>query len=475
MKNLDKEVENLKKAMSCQEEEIENQKNTIASQETVIANMLTHFKIKKDSEEYSSKETDFTTKSEDPSLEDRVDYLEEVSKIKVLRTCAEMEQHGVKTSGFYNLDPDGDNIGNAPIRAYCDFEAHVTEILHDAEGELIDVSHCDTNLCYTRNITYISQMEQIKSLMDLSTFCDQTIEFDCYMAPLNYGDVQVGVWTDRHGQDQVYFDGEHYGEHLCSCNNYNNCTGQEALHNTCNCDNTAVPQWMEDTGKLTNMSALPVMAFKYGPLTYETQQAKFRVGRLRCGGVREVSRVPHTCLDLKLLGETRPGLYHLQDSQHDDYPKMSFCQLDQPGYEDGMELESHWVKLTSGPGQVFFAVKHSGYNDISNGGVITFDVTVANEGSGMNSDEGVFTAPVDGVYDFKLSALTVSGTGETYVDVLLNDVMKVRMYDINAAGSSSLSRAWAFSLKRGDEVKLIKMGGGLHRNEHGLYFVGMLI
>ena len=46
------------------------------------------------------------------TLEERVEHLEELSKIKTLRTCHELAQHGVTTSGWYNLDPDGDLIGN---------------------------------------------------------------------------------------------------------------------------------------------------------------------------------------------------------------------------------------------------------------------------------------------------------------------------------------------------------------------------
>ncbi len=46
------------------------------------------------------------------TLEERVAHLEELSKIKTLRTCHELAQYGVTTSGWYKLDPDGDLIGN---------------------------------------------------------------------------------------------------------------------------------------------------------------------------------------------------------------------------------------------------------------------------------------------------------------------------------------------------------------------------
>ncbi len=46
------------------------------------------------------------------TIEERVEHLEELSKIKTLRTCHELAQHGITTSGKYNIDPDGDQIGN---------------------------------------------------------------------------------------------------------------------------------------------------------------------------------------------------------------------------------------------------------------------------------------------------------------------------------------------------------------------------
>ena len=56
------------------------------------------------------------TVEEKDELEERVAKLEELSKVNVLRSCAEYQQYGFSRSGFYLVDPDGSLIGNPPFR-----------------------------------------------------------------------------------------------------------------------------------------------------------------------------------------------------------------------------------------------------------------------------------------------------------------------------------------------------------------------
>ena len=37
-----------------------------------------------------------------------------------LRTCNEMKSSGTTKSGYYWIDPDGQNFGEKPIYVYCD-------------------------------------------------------------------------------------------------------------------------------------------------------------------------------------------------------------------------------------------------------------------------------------------------------------------------------------------------------------------
>ena len=74
-------------------------------------------------------------------LEDRVSKLEQLAKIGTLRTCAEYTRYGLKSSGMYNIDPDGPLLGREPFQVFCNFETGATEVLHDSEN-LTVVDHC---------------------------------------------------------------------------------------------------------------------------------------------------------------------------------------------------------------------------------------------------------------------------------------------------------------------------------------------
>ena len=53
---------------------------------------------------------------EKDELEERVAKLEELSRVNVLRSCAEYQQYGFSRSGFYLVDPDGSLIGHPPFQ-----------------------------------------------------------------------------------------------------------------------------------------------------------------------------------------------------------------------------------------------------------------------------------------------------------------------------------------------------------------------
>jgi hypothetical protein len=138
-------------------------------------------------------------KKYDADTEERLSYLEQISRTKVLRSCHEMAQHGVDRNDFYLIDPDGQLIGNPPILAYCNFETKVTEIVHDSE-ELLKIEHCDTIGCDKHDIQYGVVMSQLQSLIQLSETCEQVIDFGCFLAPLSFEKVNFGSWLDKNGK-----------------------------------------------------------------------------------------------------------------------------------------------------------------------------------------------------------------------------------------------------------------------------------
>ena len=50
-------------------------------------------------------------------------------------------------------------------------------------------------------------LSQIDALIQLSEFCHQEFYYECTLAPLRDEDVDFAFWTDRHGEENVYFTG----------------------------------------------------------------------------------------------------------------------------------------------------------------------------------------------------------------------------------------------------------------------------
>ena len=94
------------------------------------------------------------------NLEGRVDKLEQLSKIRTLRSCEEYASFGIKTSGMYPIDPDGISIGQPPFEVYCRFDDKTgkvfTEVIHNYSEDLTVVDYCSDPGCYMKNITYVS-------------------------------------------------------------------------------------------------------------------------------------------------------------------------------------------------------------------------------------------------------------------------------------------------------------------------------
>ncbi len=85
------------------------------------------------------------------------------------------------------------------------------------------------------------------------------------------------------GNQQYFFNGNHVGEHVCSCAEDNSCLGNGGSPNDCNCDANQ-PDWVQDSGEITAKDFLPITGFAYGPLEFDIEQANFTIGRLRCSG-----------------------------------------------------------------------------------------------------------------------------------------------------------------------------------------------
>ncbi len=66
----------------------------------------------------------------------------------------------------------------------------MTEVPHD---------QCSAPGCFKHDITYNAHNEQIQALIQLSDTCSQSIDFGCFLAPLQYEETSFGWWLDKSG------------------------------------------------------------------------------------------------------------------------------------------------------------------------------------------------------------------------------------------------------------------------------------
>ena len=163
-----------------------------------------------------------------------MDKLEELSKIKILRSCYEYGMYGIDQSGMFYIDPDGELIGQEPFEVYCDFEDGSTQVLHDHELT-VEITPCPENMCFQLNLNYNVSMEQMGALKDISGSCSQDIQFNCYLAALYINDEPIGSWLNKDGEEEYYFEGANHGEHICKCGINQSCS-ESKLGKVCNCD-----------------------------------------------------------------------------------------------------------------------------------------------------------------------------------------------------------------------------------------------
>merc|ERR1711953_699612 len=201
-----------------------------------------------------------------------------------MRTCQDLANIGVTESGTYQLDPDGPDSIAEPIMIFCDFTTNVTEIVHDMESE-VKIENCPDggNGCHVTQLNYDAPMDQIRALIAASETCEQSIRFDCFLAPLMvYGSDHMGFWRDYNGTERTFFHGNLDPEqpHVCQCGVNQTCIESNL---PCNCD-AKVPDWQVDEGVITDKDLLPITEFAYGPLEYDLEEAKISIGSLKCSG-----------------------------------------------------------------------------------------------------------------------------------------------------------------------------------------------
>ena len=190
-----------------------------------------------------------------------------------------------KTSGNYIIDPDGKG-GVAPFSVYCDMSdkggVGVTVISHDSESRthVNSVSPgCSSAGCYRKDVTYTGVgTPQLAALTGVSQNCEQFIKFECNN-DVAFIKGNGAWWVSRDGTRMNYWGGATGYNNMCACGVTNSCSNGRK----CNCSNRA-DGWREDSGLLTDKSALPVSQIRLGDLDQSHEEGYHTLGKLKCYG-----------------------------------------------------------------------------------------------------------------------------------------------------------------------------------------------
>ena len=160
----------------------------------------------------------------------------------------------------------------------------VTVISHDSESRthVANISGCNYNNpgCYSKDVTYTGvNVAQLAALTRVSQNCEQFIKFECNNDVAFIQD-QDAWWVSRDGKRMNYWGGATGHTNMCACGVTNSCSnsGQK-----CNCYNGG-SGWREDSGLLTDKSALPVTQIRLGDLDGSQEEGYHTLGKLKCYG-----------------------------------------------------------------------------------------------------------------------------------------------------------------------------------------------
>ena len=202
------------------------------------------------------------------------------------RSCSSIKSgRSGSSSGNYIIDPDGKG-GVAPFSVYCDMSdkggVGVTIVSHDSESRTHVANILECGLipgCYRKNVSYTGvSTAQLAALTRVSQNCEQLIKFEC-----NNGVAFVpeshAWWVSRDGRKMNYWGGAGGSANTCACGVTNSCLNGEK----CNCYNGG-SGWREDSGLLTDKSALPVSQIRLADFDNSSEEGYHTLGKLKCYG-----------------------------------------------------------------------------------------------------------------------------------------------------------------------------------------------
>ncbi len=149
-------------------------------------------------------------------------------------------------------------------------------------------------------------------------------------------------------------------------------------------------------------------------------------------------------------------------------------------YESNFEYPLGYVGLSSGPAKVYFdAVRDDANPYIYAVQDLTFNrfaTNMVSTGSGMDLTSGVFTAPVDGTYEFTLTALRGHEIDTVANIYLMKNGNKVCESWTPALDAMQMSYIWMLDLNTSDQVHLrLGVGQFFATHSYPIHFTGKLL
>ena len=182
------------------------------------------------------------------------------------------------------IDPDGKG-GVTPFSVYCDMSdkggVGVTVISHDSESRthVGNIPGCYTPGCYSKDVRYTGvSTAQLAALTRVSQNCEQFIKFEC-KNDVAFIEQNYAWWVSRDGTRMNYWGGATGHNKMCACGVTNSCSNGRK----CNCYNGG-SGWRQDSGLLTDKSALPVTQIRLGDLNGSNEEGYHTLGKLKCYG-----------------------------------------------------------------------------------------------------------------------------------------------------------------------------------------------
>ena len=208
------------------------------------------------------------------------------------RSCSHLKASlPSKTSGNYNIDPDGEGGGKGFV-AYCNMvekgSVGVTVISHDKETRE-RVTPCGLPGCFRRNVRYTDvTLTQLASLTKASSHCEQFIMYECY-SYVDFIEVKYSWWVSRDGRPMYYWGGAIPYSRRCACGMTNTCEGGGG----CNCKSGDPGRRRNDSGLLTDRFSLPVTQLRFAHSSTSNSEGYYTLGKLKCYGTISITGIYH--------------------------------------------------------------------------------------------------------------------------------------------------------------------------------------